>query len=207
VRGATRVARLEETPPNLVRRVDAIHRGSFAGGKWAPNAPTPLCPAAGERSAETARGVTHPTRISTLAHGVIEGVEAPSRSPRTWRAFHLSPWSRLSQRRPSPRPTINVGSAARGLTGHEQLSFCALGECLGAHHYEQLVGRTQRPTSIGASALSAQPFAVQELCSGGPGHPGEVGLRGASLARNLQGVQFEKSCDCCRRGCRSRCGG
>jgi hypothetical protein len=38
-------------------------------------------------------------------------------------------------------------------------------------------------------------------------HPGEVGLRGASLARNLQGVQFAKSCDCCRRGCRSRCSG
>ena len=40
--------------------------------------------------------------------------------------------------------------------------------------------------------MSAQPFAVQELCSGGRGHPGEVGLRGASLARNLQGVQFAK---------------
>ena len=47
----------------------------------AANAPTALCPASRERSAETARGVTHPRGISTLAHGVIEGVGRPQPVP------------------------------------------------------------------------------------------------------------------------------
>ena len=47
----------------------------------AANAPTALCPASRERSAETARGVTHPRGISTLARGVIEGVGRPQPVP------------------------------------------------------------------------------------------------------------------------------
>jgi len=165
-----RVARLEGDPAQSGKESRRDSSRGPSRRKWAANARSRSAQLRGG-SAETATGVTHPPGISTLAHGVIEGLERPEPVPANLESLPSVAWPRLSQRRSSPTPTINVGSAARGLTGNERLSFCALGECLGAHHYEQPVGRRQRPTGIEASASSQQPFAVQELCSGGRGTP------------------------------------
>lgn len=67
----------------------------------AANAPTALCPASRERSTETARGVTHPRGFDVSAWRDRRRRAPPAGPRRTWRALQLSPWSRLSQRRPA----------------------------------------------------------------------------------------------------------
>src|SRR5207244_7804098 len=58
------------------------------------------------------------------------------------------------------------GAFAGGLAGGQQLALGALGEPLGAHCGEHLVGGAELLARVHASALAAKPLAVEEVSSG-----------------------------------------
>jgi hypothetical protein len=58
------------------------------------------------------------------------------------------------------------GAFAHGLAGGEQLASGALGERLGAHRGEHLVGGVQVGSCIDAAAHAPQPFAVEQVAAG-----------------------------------------
>jgi hypothetical protein len=49
------------------------------------------------------------------------------------------------------------------LPGRKQLHSCSLGEGIGPHRYEDLVGGAQLEARINAPVLPAKPFAVEQM--------------------------------------------
>ncbi len=58
------------------------------------------------------------------------------------------------------------GAFAGRLAGGQQFAPGALGEPLGTHRREHLVGDAQLPAGIGAALLAAQPLPVKQVSAG-----------------------------------------